>query len=232
MNVLKTMFQKVVLLACIFNLISNSLCSQPLGKDETGGSDLAADAILNKMSKKYESYKTMRAVFTLTINAPEDDVNEEQSSMIYLKGNKYHLELEGTNIICDNTTRWIHTDDPCEIQINYYEPDENPMENPAKIFSIYESDYLYRLVETVTKGGKKIEIIELTPFDKESVSFSKIRLEIDQTGSNILSAKTFSKNGVRYTLSIEKFTPNLELSDSFFALNPKEHPGCEIVDLR
>ena len=88
-------------------------------KADFGSSDPAAQAVLDKMKARYESFKTMRAVFTLTIDAPEDDVNEEQSGMIYLKGNKYHLELEGTNIVCDNTTRWIHTTDPCEIQINY-----------------------------------------------------------------------------------------------------------------
>jgi len=206
--------------------------SQDDDKAAFGESDPKAKAILDKVSHQYKQYTTIRALFTLTIDAPEDDVNEEQSGTIYIKDNKYKLELEDMEIICDNTTRWIYTKAPEEVQINYYEPEENPMENPAKIFTIYEEDFLYRLAEDRQEAGHPIAIIELTPFDKDNTDFHKIKLAIDRQAHHIIRATTFSKNGVRYVLEIKNLTSDLDLSDSFFTFDPKEHPGIEVVDLR
>ena len=68
MKLYKPMFRRIFLLIFFFNVFSNSIFGQPSGKEEMGTNDPEAMAILDKMSKKYESYKTMRAVFTLTIS--------------------------------------------------------------------------------------------------------------------------------------------------------------------
>jgi outer membrane lipoprotein carrier protein len=40
------------------------------------------------------------------------------------------------------------------------------------------------------------------------------------------------KGGTHYKYTISKFTPNVTVSDTFFAFDSAKYPGVEIIDLR
>jgi len=198
--------------------------------ERLGKSDPEAEKFLDKVADKYKSYNTMRAVFTLTIRAAESGVNEERTGNIYIKGNKFKLNMGSQEIITDNTTLWTYLKDANEVQINYYKPDEESI-RPSEIFTIYEKDFLNRIRKTIEKNGKEFKVVELTPKEKDK-SYFKIVLTINANNYDIVKAEVFDKNGTTYTYNIDKFVSDLSLSDNFFKFDPDKHPDVKINDIR
>ena len=193
-------------------------------------SDPAAVALLEKVSKKFRSYSAVKGKYTLIIDNPEMDLNEEQKGNFYIKGEMFKLETGGQEIICNNESIWIHLKDEKEVQINDYEPDENTI-TPTQIFTIYEQEFLSHLGAARRVGDKMLEVVELTPLDKSKPYF-KIKVFVDPATHHIQSAKVFDKSGSRFEYRIDQFTVNPKLTDDFFTFKPADHPGVEVIDLR
>ncbi len=211
-------------------LVSGSSFAQNNEPERLGKSDPEAEAFLDKVADKYKSYESMRAVFTLKIRAPESGVNETRTGNIYIKGNKFKLNIGNQEIITDNTTLWTYLKDANEVQVNDYNPDETSI-SPSEIFTIYEKDFLNRLREKVNKDGKSYHVIEMTPKNKDK-SYFKIVLTINSNNKKITKAEVFDKNGTTYTYKIDKFVHDLNLSDSFFKFDPDKHPDVNVNDIR
>jgi outer membrane lipoprotein carrier protein len=197
---------------------------------QTQVNDARAKDILNKVSIKYKSFKTIRAVFVQKIDNPADKSSDELTGTIYIKGNKYKVDLNSQEIVCDNSTIWTYLKDSKEVQINTYEPDENTI-SPDQIFNIYQKDFLYAFNQETTLNGATVEVIDLTPTNKSKPYF-KVRLNIDKNNSTITSAVFMFKDGKKYTFEIQKMVPDLVLNDSFFTFDPKQYPGIQVDDLR
>ncbi len=191
-------------------------------------SDEKARQILNGVSEKYKSYKAVKADFNIKVEGSK--TNDNQSGTLFVKGNKYKLQINNQEITSDDQTVWTYLKEANEVQINSLEKDENAF-SPSDIFTIYEKNFLYAFTEEKNVKGKIFQFIDLTPNDKSKPYF-KIRLAIDKVARAIQSAIVFDKNGNRYTYEIKKFTPNPEISDSFFTFDTSKHPGVEVVDLR
>ncbi|GDX52554.1 hypothetical protein LBMAG27_16010 [Bacteroidota bacterium] len=189
-----------------------------------------AATILNGVSAKYKAYNSVKATFNMKTEGSNNKVTDIQTGTVYVKGNKYKLELANQEIFCDNIKIWTFLKDVNEVQVNNYEPDPDAI-TPTQIFTIYEKNFLCGYIEEQTINGKIYQIIEMTPNDKAKPYF-KVRLMIDKFEKTIFSAKVFDKNGSHYTYEIIKFTPNPALIDTYFTFNTKDHPGVEVVDLR
>ena len=189
-----------------------------------------AATILNGVTVKYKGYTSVKATFTMKTEGSTNKITDTQTGTVYVKGNKYKLELVNQEIICDNIKIWTYLKDANEVQVNNYEPDENAI-TPTQIFTIYEKNFLCGYVEEQTLNGKIYQVIDMTPNDKTK-SYFKVRLLIDKVEKTIYSAKVFDKSGSRYTYEITKFTPNPPIVDTYFSFNAKDHPGVEVVDLR
>lgn len=192
--------------------------------------DVKAQQILNGVSTKYKSYKSVQADFILRVEGGQNDTKDQQTGTLFVKGNKYKLQINNQEIISDNNTVWTYLKDANEVQINSFEKDDNSI-SPSEIFTIYEKNFLYAFTDEKTVGGKVMQFIDLTPNDKSKPYF-KVRLAIDKVAKAIQSAVVFDKNGNRYTYEIKKFTPNPDINDAFFSFDSKKHPGIEVVDLR
>ena len=147
-----------------------------------------------------------------------------------IKGNKYKVDLNSQEIICDNTTIWTYLKDSKEVQINTYEPDASTI-SPDQIFNIYQKDFLFSFNSETTVNGVVTEVIDLTPTDKNKPYF-KVRLNIGKNDNAINSAVFMFKDGKKYTFEIQKLVPDLVLNDSFFSFDPKQYPGINVEDLR
>lgn len=206
----------------------SALCLQTFAQNPQP--DQKAAQILNGVSAKYKALKTVKAEFTVKVENGENSTKDVQTGTIYVKGNKYKVQLKNQEITSDNSTVWTFLKDANEVQVNNFDPDENTI-TPSQIFTIYENDFLYAFIEEKKVNGKVIQFIELTPHDKTKPYF-KIRLGIDKVAKEVQSAVVFDKNGNRYTYEIKTFTPNPALADTFFSFDTKSHPGVEVVDLR
>ena len=65
--------------------------------------DPKAKAVLDGVSKKVKSLKSLKANFALNLTGGKGGkVNESKKGTVTLKGEKYHVEINGQEIICDS----------------------------------------------------------------------------------------------------------------------------------
>ena len=204
--------------------------------------DAEAKAILNQVSAKYKAYNIVKSDFTFVIDNAQDQstITQEGTIIVQSKTNKYKLSLYSQDptaktqvdqeIITDGKNQWTYTKKDKEVQLNKVD-NAGESFNPAQIFTIYEKGYKYIYTGSETLKGRVYQIVDLTPEDIDK-SFFKIRLMIDKTKKQIYSALIFDKSGNKYSYTIKTFVPNVQVPESTFTFNPKEHPGVEVVDLR
>lgn len=216
------------LLFSILLLVNLSAFAQPQGM---GKNDAAAKKILDAVSAKFKSFKTVTAKFNLKIENAAGKVQGSKSGVVNLKGTKYRINVTGQEIISDGNTSWTYDKGSNEVQINRIDKSANTI-TPQKMFTnFYDKDFLYKTNPDVKIGGKMLQEVELTPIDK-SKPFFKVLVNIDKATQTIRQTKVFEKNGNRYTYSIVTLQPNTSLPDALFTFNSKQYPKVEIVDLR
>ncbi|RPE09133.1 outer membrane lipoprotein carrier protein LolA [Chitinophaga lutea] len=212
------------------------LCGMAFGttaqtRGSLGQSDPKAKVVLDNVSKKFKSLKSVIANFVLKVEGANNSVSDSKKGSVYLKGAKYKVVMGDQEIISDNKTSWTYAKDVNEVTINNVDQSGNSM-TPAKIFTnFYDKDFLYRLNGETTEKGKVLQNIELTPTDK-SKTFFKVLVDVDKKNQTLARMKVFEKNGNRYTYEISSFTPNGAVTDDMFTFDAKKHPGVEVVDLR
>ncbi|MEN9523329.1 MAG: hypothetical protein RL065_1706, partial [Bacteroidota bacterium] len=211
----------IAFLAIICSL--NALC-------QTNTTAAQAKVLLDGVSKKYKSFKTIKANFKLAIDNTANKIKEEKKGILTLKANKFKVELDNQEIICDGKTVWTFAKDANEVQVNNYEANASGI-SPASIFTMYEKGFLYQMGEVVKEAGKDIQVIELSPTDKTK-NYFKIKLFIDKASQSIVRSKIFDKNGNIYTYSVMQFVSNTNYDDATFTFDAKKHPGVEVNDIR
>ncbi|WP_109698767.1 LolA family protein [Chitinophaga deserti] len=216
----KTVFTGLILCG----LMSGAMAQQ-------GKSDPKAKVVLDNVSKKFKSLKSVIANFVLKVEGANNSVTDSKKGAVYLKGAKYKVVMGDQEIISDNKTSWTYAKDVNEVTINNVDQSSQGM-TPAKIFTnFYDKDFLYKLNGETSEKGKVLQNIELTPTDK-SKTFFKVLLDVDKKTQTLARMKVFEKNGNRYTYEISSFQPNGTVTDDMFTFDAKKHPGVEVVDLR
>jgi outer membrane lipoprotein-sorting protein len=212
-------------LALIFVVIL-SVCAQPKGM---GKSDPAAKKVLDAVSTKFKTFKTVSAKFSLKIeNAAGKNLGVKTGS-VYMKGVKYRITVTGQEIFSDGSNVWTFDKASNEVTISRIDPSANSL-TPQKLFTnFYDRDFLYKLNGAVKLNGKNLKEVELTPIDKTK-PFHKVLVYVDNNAIN--TTKIFEKTGNRYTYSTNALTPNGNIPDAMFVFDAKKYPGVEVVDLR
>lgn len=200
-------------------------------KTSYGQSDPDAKSILDAVSRKFKTYSSVKADFSLKISTADSKVLDTKKGTVLLKGNKYQVMLSGQEVYCDGKTVWTYNKDTKEVQVNDYQANQGSI-TPARLFTnFYDKEFLYRLSGTSKLQNHPVDVIEMTPLDK-SKPFFKVILQVDKQNKNLLSTEIFEKGGNRYTYDVSKFTPNTPAGDTDFVFDTKAHPGVEVVDLR
>jgi len=219
------------LLPVVFSLtllISLNAMAQPEGM---GKNDADAKKILDAVSAKFKSYKTVAAKFNLKIENASGKVEGSKAGTVNMKGVKYRVSVTGQEIFFDGSNIWTYDKSSNEVEITKFDASANTI-TPQKLFTnFYDKDFLYKLNGETKSGGKTLQEIELTPIDK-SKTFFKVLLNIDKSSQTIVSTKVFEKNGNKYTYTVSNMKPNSPISDDVFVFNEKNYPKVEVVDLR
>jgi outer membrane lipoprotein carrier protein len=197
-------------------------------------SDPAAKAILDKIRKKYEAYKTIEAVFSLSIELPGQP-KQVQKGTIAQDGSKFRLDMTDQMIVSDGKNTWVYLKKNNEVQITNADPggaSESGFMTPKELLKRYEKgDFVYVLLDKISDKGAVLTQIEFKPKDKKS-DYSKLRLNIDEKKSLIKSIMAFGKDGSRYNFVLNSTTPNKKFGNSHFTFDPKKYPGVRVEDLR
>jgi len=192
-----------------------------------------AKLILDEVSKKMKGYTSLKVECTYNLENSAAKLNETQEGTLLLKGNKFKLTLSGKEIISDGKIVWIVMKKAEEVHKKTQgDFNEELGFDPSKIFTIYEEGFKYQFLKETKEGNKTLQVVDLFPLDPGKKNYSRIRLNIDKDKSQIVSSKSFGKDGNTYTLTVKTFTPNPVISDSDFNVNEADFKkqGFEIVD--
>ena len=200
-----------------------SVAAQPL--KGMGKSDPEAKKILDAVSSKFKTFKTVQGKFSLKIENAAGKVLGVKTGNVFMKGIKYRISVTGQEIFSDGSNIWTLDKASKEVTISKIDPSASSL-TPQKLFTnFYDKDFLYKLNGT----NKSLSEIELTPIDKTK-PFFKILLYVDK--NSISTTKLFEKTGNKYTYSTTSLTPNANVPDATFIYDAKKYPGVEVVDLR
>lgn len=211
-------------IAIILLILASSFSGMSQGKANE------AEKLLEKISKRYKAFKSIKADFTYTLENKQEKSQEKQKGQILIKGNKFRLDIANQLIICDNKLVWTFSREINEVQISNYDPKKAAI-RLDDIFTMYGKGFVYKQVEAKKDGNKELVLVELTPKDKKK-NFFKIKVWVDKTNQTIISSQVFDKNGSIHTYSVNNQVPNLIFQDNQFTFDVKKYPGCEVVDLR
>lgn len=215
--------KSAIILSILF-IALNPTFSQNKKSDRKINNDPKAQEILDKVSEKYKNLKTLESSFSLSMVSKADDINEKYNGKVVLKGNKYVVDTELMEIVCDNAKRYIWMKETNEVSINLYEPDGETIESPSQLFTIYQKDFFYRYNGTEKSGNKNLSKIELIPEKLRQSQYKRIYLFIDENIYQITKAIIESKDGVVYTWDIISFKPNVNVDDKIFVFEKSRYP--------
>ena len=194
-----------------------------------GNSDPDAKKVLDAVSSKFKSYKSVQARFLLKLENASGKNLGTKSGLVYMRGTKYRISVPGQEIFSDGVNVWTYDKSSNEVTISKIDPTANTI-TPQKLFTnFYDKDFLYKLNGEVKINGKKMQEIELTPIDKTK-AFHKVLVYINK--ATIGMTKIFEKSGNRYTYSINSMNTTGTIADAIFVFDAKKYPGVEVVDLR
>ena len=218
--------KKLLFTLFMFTALSTFAQSNSLGK-----SDPDATKILNSVTAKFKTYKTIVANFTMKVETSTGKLQNTESGIINMKGPKYKIVAGGQEIYSDGSNMYTYDKSDNEVQISKVDHSSNVI-TPDKLFTnFYDKDYLYKMNGEFKKGSRTIQEIELTPRDKTN-TFFKVLLYVDKGSKHIAGGKIFEKNGNRYNYTISSLKVNTPLAESTFVFNTINHPKVEVVDLR
>src|ERR1700748_725059 len=88
-----------------------------------GKSDPDAKKVLDALSAKLKSYTAVQSSFTLKVTDAKGAVQGSKAGTIYLKGNKYHVNMAGgQDIYCDGKDVWTYDKSSNETTIQKSDP--------------------------------------------------------------------------------------------------------------
>jgi outer membrane lipoprotein-sorting protein len=192
--------------------------------------DPKAGKILDEMSAKYQALKAFQATFTQTLENPSAKVKQNISGDITVSGQKFRLKLTGQEVINNGTTTWTYLKNENEVNISDSDPETQDM-SPSQIYTMYKKGYKYAYVNQVTEGGEALDVIELSPENRQNDVY-KVRLKVRKKDASVKSWQMYKKNGNQYTFLIKNFKPNPPVDATTFAFDKAKYKGVKVVDLR
>jgi outer membrane lipoprotein-sorting protein len=82
------------------------------------GKDPKASALLEEVSKKAKSFKSIKVDFSYTMVNAKAGINEEKTGTLLVSGDKYKMAAAGQTILCDGKTIWTYIKSSNEVQVN------------------------------------------------------------------------------------------------------------------
>ena len=189
--------------------------------------DPEAESILEQMSAKYKSKPAFMSTFEQNLINEMSVVNESISGTIYVKGDKYKLEIAGQIIFNDGQDLWSYNKEIMEVTVSTFDEDEQDI-SLNNIWDLYKEGYKYGLNLPDEQGNW---IIDLEPIERGAEAFYKIRMVITNE-YDLKSFKIFERSGNQFNYTINELIDRADLQDNFFTFDLLQYPEVEIIDFR
>ena len=190
--------------------------------------DPEAVRVLEEFSRKAASAPSVKIDFTVDANDTREGEITTVSGSAVILGDSYRVTTDDNVILSDGKAVWNYLPDVNEVTITEPDPEEGSfMARPSLLFSMYEKGYKVRLLEQNAKDW----VIDLYPEDI-NVSLVRIRLKIGKTLYDLRTAEYRTKDGMTLTLAADKYDLTFRPAPGYFAFNPADYEGVEVIDMR
>jgi outer membrane lipoprotein-sorting protein len=189
-----------------------------------GQLDQNATDILKKASARFQQNVAFNVTATI-LDGNKKQLAKHTAQVRYHKG-KYHLVMEGQELISDGTVVWQWNKQANEVAINNLSTDDVDLLNPGRLLENYQRNFKAKYIRTDDDGTA---IIDLTP--RSTRSYHKIRLFIKEDDGLVrrIEVQKYDSGREIYDISDFKRASN---AASQFTFDPAKHPGVEVIDMR
>jgi len=191
--------------------------------------DQKAVSLLDEVSAKTKSYKSVKADFSYKMENKQAKINEEKKGTLLLSGDKYRLTVSGQVVISDGKTIWTFIEESNEVQINNLDNKDDAL-TPSRLLTSYNANYKAKIITDKTQTDPNIETIELLPNTVKN--FIKAIVAIDRIKKQVSVFSMFDKNGNVFTYKILKFQTDLPVNPGDFTFDKTQFPEVEVIDMR
>lgn len=189
--------------------------------------------ILDKLSAKAKTFKTITADFAYTLNNPKSNTNQTMNGSVKIKGSKYYVTMSNFQIWCDGKTVWNYNKEGNEVTIDNLADVKDGGFDPAELFIIWEKNFKHEMKNAnATVDGVACYQIALYPNDVKSKAYHTIILNIDKAKMEVLKAEIKTRENATITYKVKSFKTTTEIADGEFIFNKAKFPGVEEIDNR
>ena len=194
-----------------------------------------AERILNQVSEKTQSYNSIKASFTFTLENLESNMTDTHEGSILLSGDKYKATLMNVDSYFNGKTLWTHLKEVGEVNISNPDTSDNATLSPSNIFNIYKEGFRYMYSDLYagedTIDGNPVDVVDLFPENRDK-PYSRIKLYIKKDNRHIAKVSQIGKDGNNYIIDIKHMKTNVPCDPSMFSFDKKKHPDVDVIDMR
>ncbi|MDR1667717.1 MAG: outer membrane lipoprotein carrier protein LolA [Bacteroidales bacterium] len=198
-----------------------------------GQTDTRSPKILDDMIARLKGYPSVQLNFSATVIRMQENSETSENGKIWLKNNKYKLELLPDHVLYFNGVK-LYQYMPEVQEVNVTQPDMNDetfhVFNPASFFRLTSGDFKSHLVKESSQYNRKVYEIDLYPVQLKTTRYSRIRLFVERESLQLVYLKAYMKDGIQYALTFEPYRVLKSLPDTFFEFPVNLHPEVEIID--
>ena len=187
----------------------------------------AAKKLLDQVSAKIASFKTMQFDFVYVLENRQENIKQETEGSVTVSGDRYKLNFLGAEQLFDGQKTYTIVPENEEITISTVEEEDDFGINPSKLLYFYKEGYAFQWDIKQNVMGRNIQFIKLIPIE-ENKEVKYLLLGIDTRFKTIYRLIEIGANETRTTLTISNFTPNIKLAANYFTFDATQYPDFYI----
>ncbi len=192
--------------------------------------DPKAEQLLDKVARKFASYRSVAVEFTYELYNSDAQVRQETNGRVTIAGNKYRAEYMGITDIYDGQKRYVIVPETQEVNVSTPKAGGEAELTPATLFSFFKKGYRMKWDIRQPVQGRWIQYVKLIPV-KEDDNVKYVLLGIDTKTDNIYKAIIRQNDGTVITILIRKFDVNVPVSDGMFRFDRSKYQDYYFNDL-
>lgn len=188
----------------------------------TAQSDPAAEKLANKVLDKLNGYTNVVVSFRYVLENTNENIKQETRGDVTIEGEKYILNLMGSQRIFDGKYIYTIIPEDEEVIISRFNESDEAEITPSKMLTFFESGYDFKMDIVKNENGRKIQFLQLIPKEKDA-EIKQIFLGIDQQTYHIHNLIQLQNNGTKTEIKVIGFKVNQPLSDIMFEFNEDKY---------
>ena len=190
----------------------------------------AAEDLLNEVYTTTQNYENIAIDFKYVLENVSENIKQETSGDVIMKGDKYLLNILGVTRLFDGKKLYTISPEDEEVTVSSDNPEDENTMTLSKMMSFYKEGYNYEMDITQDVKGRKIQFVKLKPIDTNA-EVKDIFLGIDTKTKHIYKLIEIGANGTKTTLTVNSFKTNEPISKTLFTFDQNKYKDYYINNL-